>query len=204
MKSTTRIKQTGEVFTPTSLVNEILEKLPQELITDPTKTILDPACGNGQFLIEVVKKRNSIKNVFGVDIMADNCCDTIARLLFYVLFDEHIIGDNATFNPLTRIEGLDNHDNHLYNDNHTYEWLKHETTYERVYVHHNHFIIVRKAYNSNTGCWFEYSTDDINYHLYPYVSCADSLTFDYNEFDNILTQNKEKILWVEKNNKSFI
>jgi type I restriction-modification system DNA methylase subunit len=75
-----RIKATGEIFTPTSLVQQILERLPQELFTNTTKTFLDPSCGDGQFLGEVLlcKLENGIdletalSTIYGVDIMADN------------------------------------------------------------------------------------------------------------------------------------
>ena len=55
-----RIKQTAEVFTPTPLVQEILDKLEEEnptLFSDPTKTFLDNSCGDGQFLSEVVIRK---------------------------------------------------------------------------------------------------------------------------------------------------
>ena len=46
----------GEVFTPSQLVNEMLDKLPEEVWFDPTKTWLDPACGTGNFLLEVYRR----------------------------------------------------------------------------------------------------------------------------------------------------
>lgn len=75
-----RVKATGEVFTPTPLVQEILDQLPQELFTDPTKTFIDPSCGDGQFLSEVLirKMENGIDfatalgTIYGVDLMEDN------------------------------------------------------------------------------------------------------------------------------------
>jgi len=75
-----RIKQTGEVFTPTPLVNEILDKLPEEVFTDPSKTFCDPACGDGQFLVEVLKRKldggaslyQASSTIYGVDLMEDN------------------------------------------------------------------------------------------------------------------------------------
>jgi N-6 DNA Methylase len=75
-----RVKATGEVFTPTELVQQMLDELPQELFTDPTKTFIDPACGDGQFLSEVLirKMQNGIdfetalKTIYGIDIMPDN------------------------------------------------------------------------------------------------------------------------------------
>lgn len=75
-----RKKLTGEVFTPTPLVQEILDQLPAELFSDSTKTFLDPSCGDGQFLSEVLirKLENGIdfeaalSTIYGVDLMPDN------------------------------------------------------------------------------------------------------------------------------------
>lgn len=75
-----RVKATGEVFTPTELVQEILDTLDQSLFIDPTKTFLDPSCGDGQFLGEVLirKMENGIDfetalgSIYGVDLMQDN------------------------------------------------------------------------------------------------------------------------------------
>ena len=78
-----RTKATGEVFTPTPLVQEILDKLdqlPYELFTDPTKTFLDPSCGDGQFLAEVLIRKmeagstfeQALSTIYGVDLMPDN------------------------------------------------------------------------------------------------------------------------------------
>jgi hypothetical protein len=52
-----RVKATGEVFTPTPLVQEILDRLDPSLFQDPTKTFLDPTCGDGQFLGEVLIRK---------------------------------------------------------------------------------------------------------------------------------------------------
>jgi hypothetical protein len=76
-----RVKETAEVFTPTPLVQEILDKLPHELFEDPTKTFLDPCCGDGQFLSEVVIRKmersgctleQALSTTYGVELMEDN------------------------------------------------------------------------------------------------------------------------------------
>lgn len=96
-----RIKSSGEVFTPGELVNEILEKLPKELFTDPKKTFLDPACGSGQFLVYVVYWKifygstptEALKTTYGVDIMEDNVRHCRERLLAIADdFDDEIFG----------------------------------------------------------------------------------------------------------------
>jgi hypothetical protein len=76
-----RVKETAEVFTPTPLVQEMLDNLPQELFEDDTKTFLDPSCGDGQFLSEVVIRKMSmsgcsleqaLSTTYGVELMEDN------------------------------------------------------------------------------------------------------------------------------------
>lgn len=83
-----RVKATGEVFTPTPLVREILNRLPLDKFTDPTKTFIDNSCGDGQFLSEVIIKKmehgsnyvQSLSTTYGVDLMPDNCLECIKRL----------------------------------------------------------------------------------------------------------------------------
>lgn len=76
-----RVKETAEVFTPTPLVQEMLDNLPQELFEDTTKTFLDPSCGDGQFLSEVIIRKMSmggctleqaLSTTYGVELMEDN------------------------------------------------------------------------------------------------------------------------------------
>lgn len=84
-----RVKATGEVFTPTPLVQEILDQLDQSLFTDPTKTFLDPSCGDGQFLSEVLIRKlesgqdfaTALSTIYGVDLMHDNVIECRNRLL---------------------------------------------------------------------------------------------------------------------------
>lgn len=83
-----RIKATGEIFTPTALVQSMLDNIPQDDFKDPLKTFLDPSCGDGQFLSEILirKVENDIEfdialsKIFGVDIMQDNCIECIKRI----------------------------------------------------------------------------------------------------------------------------
>ncbi len=49
------IKKYGEVFTPLSLVNEMLDKLPKEVWSNPHLKWLDPANGIGNFPVIIVK-----------------------------------------------------------------------------------------------------------------------------------------------------
>ena len=72
--------KTNEVFTPTELVNEMLRSQPDTLFA-PGKTVLDPACGDGQFLMAVKRIKivhfkmsvdEALEDIYGVDIMRDN------------------------------------------------------------------------------------------------------------------------------------
>jgi len=88
-RTAARVKSTGEVFTPTPLVQEILDKLPQTIFTDVTKTFLDPTCGDGQFLGEVLIRKmengstfeQALSTIYGVDLMIDNVDLCRERLL---------------------------------------------------------------------------------------------------------------------------
>jgi hypothetical protein len=83
-----RVKATGEVFTPTPLVQEILNQISQDQFSDPNKTFLDNSCGDGQFLSEVIIKKmengstyeQALATTYGVDLMMDNCMECIRRL----------------------------------------------------------------------------------------------------------------------------
>lgn len=97
-----RVKATGEVFTPTTLVQEMLDQLPAEVFTDPAKTFLDPTCGDGQFLGEVLIRKmengstfeQALSTVYGVDLMIDNVDLCRDRLLCGREDLRHIVEQN--------------------------------------------------------------------------------------------------------------
>jgi hypothetical protein len=97
-----RVKATGEVFTPTPLVQEILDKISLDQFTDPTKTFLDNSCGDGQFLGEVLIRKmengstfeQALSTIYGVDIMIDNIDLCRERLLCGQDHLRHIVEKN--------------------------------------------------------------------------------------------------------------
>ena len=102
-----RVNATGEVFTPTALVIEMLRYLDLELFA-PGKKVLDPACGDGQFLVaaKAVKVRHfgmseqaALRDLYGVDLMRDNV-DLCRRRLGGGTV---IVGD--TLKPSREVEG---------------------------------------------------------------------------------------------------
>jgi hypothetical protein len=84
-----RVKSTGEVFTPTPLVQEVLDNIDPVMFLDPSKTFIDPSCGDGQFLGEVLIRKmengssfeQALSTVYGVDLMQDNVKLCRERLL---------------------------------------------------------------------------------------------------------------------------
>ena len=49
-------KENDEVFTPNSLINDMLDKLPKVIWSNPDKTWLDPCAGLGNFSVQVLKR----------------------------------------------------------------------------------------------------------------------------------------------------
>jgi hypothetical protein len=117
-----RVKATGEVFTPTPLVQEILDKLPIEQFTDSTKNFLDPSCGDGQFLGEVLIRKmengstfeQALSTVYGVDLMPDNVELCRERLLCGREELRHIVEKN-----IVCADGLRYH--YRFDDSHPYD-----------------------------------------------------------------------------------
>ena len=75
-----RVKVTAEVFTPTDLVIRMLHECGVDKFT-PGKTVLDPACGDGQFLVAVkwvkvlfhgMTESDALNDIYGIDLMRDN------------------------------------------------------------------------------------------------------------------------------------
>jgi hypothetical protein len=84
-----RVKSSGEVFTPTAVVQRMLSKIPVDGFQDTSKVFLDNSCGDGQFLGEILilKMENgssfeqALSTIYGVDLMQDNVDLCRERLL---------------------------------------------------------------------------------------------------------------------------
>lgn len=75
-----RVRASAEIFTPSELVIEMLSYCDLSIFA-PGQTVLDPACGDGQFLdaakwIKVIhfgmSNSEALQDIYGVDIMRDN------------------------------------------------------------------------------------------------------------------------------------
>lgn len=91
-RSKERITKNGEVFTPKSLVEKMMDKIPVEKWKDPNSVWLEPTFGSGNMLICMLERRiasgiepiQAVKTLYGVELMQDNvdlCKDRIREVL---------------------------------------------------------------------------------------------------------------------------
>ena len=129
-----RVKATGEVFTPTPLVQEMLDQFEPEMFADPDKTFLDPSCGDGQFLSEVLIRKvesgidfeQALSTIYGVDLMPDNVKLCQDRLLCGREDLRHIVEQNIVCH-----DGLEYHYRFDGTPGHTLTWQEYEAELER-------------------------------------------------------------------------
>ena len=85
-----RVKETGEVFTPDSLVQKMLDELNIDWNNiPPTETFLDPTCGSGNFLVALLRRGVNLSQIYGVDLMPDNVSTTKKRLTEIALVQDY-------------------------------------------------------------------------------------------------------------------
>ena len=106
-KDLLRVKQNSEFFTPKELCDIVLSYIPPETWIDPTKTFLEPSCGNGNFLVALKERllkhnhseENILSRLYAVDIMQDNVDETKDRLdpnkQFRDIVDKNIVCADA-------------------------------------------------------------------------------------------------------------
>lgn len=98
IKSKKRVKEFGEVFTPEDIVKDMCNIIPSEIWENIEHTFLEPACGNGNFLVEILRRKLekcnseeecliSLKSIYGIDILSDNVEESKCRMLDIVRFN---------------------------------------------------------------------------------------------------------------------
>lgn len=91
IKSKTRVKKYGEVFTPDFIVRQMCDMLPDDAWSDIDKTFLEPSCGNGNFLVEILARKLKMasderdvlrcyRSIYGIDIQEDNVKEARGRM----------------------------------------------------------------------------------------------------------------------------
>lgn len=108
-----RVKNYGEVFTPENTVSDMLDLLSDKYgmeqglntgVLPIETTVLEPSCGSGNILVQVLKRKlksaktstdilRAVSSIYGVDIKDDNVLECRLRLLKIVeLFYESLTG----------------------------------------------------------------------------------------------------------------
>jgi len=91
IKSKERVAERGEVFTAEREVNAMLDLVKHETERIDSR-FLEPACGNGNFLVEILRRKLALVNseqemvqavcsIYGIDIMMDNVEECRERLM---------------------------------------------------------------------------------------------------------------------------
>lgn len=96
-----RVKELGEVFTPTSLVDYVLDHVEKidPLAFKSNKTFIDSMCGNGQFLVGFKNKGVNPKHIYGIDLTQSNCDTASARSGSKNIVCADSLGDQYTKPP---------------------------------------------------------------------------------------------------------
>ena len=93
IKSKERVEKYGEVFTPEHIVRQMCNSLPlKEAWQTVVSTFLEPTCGNGAFLKEILTRKLNycttplqglcaLESIYGIDIQADNVEESKQALL---------------------------------------------------------------------------------------------------------------------------
>ena len=104
-RSDARIDQTGEVFTPMELCMKMVNEIPINDLKNPKSTFLDPAAGNGNFMIVLKTKllqyhsEDQVLNnmLYAVELMPDNHKEMCERLGVDINHPHYICHDAFTY-----------------------------------------------------------------------------------------------------------
>ena len=111
IKSRERVTERGEVFTAEREVNAMLDLVKQETERIDSR-FLEPACGTGNFLVEILKRKLEVvrrqyqkqlselelqttialSSIYGIDIMKDNveeCCQRLYDIVYHWYSEVH-------------------------------------------------------------------------------------------------------------------
>ena len=104
-RSDDRIDLTGEVFTPLELCVKMINDIPLDVRQNPNSTFLDPAAGNGNFIIALrddlinYHSHNHVVDsmLYAVELMKDNHKEMCDRLGVSVDHPHYVCHDALTY-----------------------------------------------------------------------------------------------------------
>ena len=93
VKSRSRVKSYGEVFTPRHMVDQMLDLVREELETGPDfvdKTFLEPAAGDGNFLVAILhRKLHAIEKRYPPRVWPDESLFALASIYGIELLEDN-------------------------------------------------------------------------------------------------------------------
>lgn len=122
-------KQTGAYYTPEEIVNTLIHNL-KNCVNTQNKTLCDPCCGTGNFLIGLVGNGVKIENLYGQDI--DEISILITRINMFLL--DNSITKEQLYSQFVCSDTLSNTFSHKFsvvlgNPPWGYDFSKEETAY---------------------------------------------------------------------------
>ena len=104
-RSDERIIETGEVFTPTQLCNQMVSEIPESVLKDNKSKFLDNSAGSGNFMVALrdeLVKYHSLNHVldnmlYAVELVEDNHKEMCDRLGVPVDHKHYVCADALTY-----------------------------------------------------------------------------------------------------------
>jgi hypothetical protein len=110
VKSKDRVVNFGEVFTAEREVKAMLDLVKEESFKVDSR-FLEPACGNGNFLVEILRRKLqtveekhskeyeafsmlAVGSIYGIDIQKDNCEESVERMMSII--KDHYLKVNSS------------------------------------------------------------------------------------------------------------
>ena len=110
VKSKERVVNFGEVFTAEREVKAMLDLVKEESYKVDSR-FLEPACGNGNFLVEILRRKLqtveekhskeyeafsmiAVGSIYGIDIQKDNCEESVERMMSII--KDHYLKVNSS------------------------------------------------------------------------------------------------------------
>lgn len=92
IKSRKRVRDHGEVYTADREVKAMCDLIPKDVWENIDSTFLEPSCGNGNFIVEILTRKlpmcrteldvyRAYNSIWGIDILPDNCEECKKRMI---------------------------------------------------------------------------------------------------------------------------
>jgi hypothetical protein len=76
-----RVSDFGEVFTPPQSVKEMLGLVPKKSWKDPNQVFFEPSCGDGNFVVEILRRRiDALTPSLGLEKAVETSLETLVAV----------------------------------------------------------------------------------------------------------------------------